>query len=92
MSQAPETPGIKYPWQQAVLEAFMEFRTDVLLQKINQAQRAVATRLRDNTPADAEEQLAIRDALQSLRMLIAEQRDTLARRRPDKKPDKEDIA
>jgi hypothetical protein len=72
VSESNSNPDTKYPWQQAVLEALTEFRPDVLPQKVNEAQRAIAARLRDKTAADNEEQLAIRDALQSLRVLTGE--------------------
>jgi hypothetical protein len=62
-------PNLKYPWQQAVLDAFNELRSEYLPLKVNAAQQAIAARLVDHTPADLDEQLAIRDALRSLRVL-----------------------
>jgi hypothetical protein len=74
MSQGPTNPNIRYPWQQAVLEAFMEFRSDILPRKINEAQHAISARLCDSAPPDLEEQQALRDAMQSLHVLMSEQR------------------
>jgi hypothetical protein len=45
-------------------------RPEFLPLKINQAQRAISARLSDDAPADLEEQLALRDALNSLRALF----------------------
>lgn len=61
---------LKYPWQQAVLSAFMEGRSERLPAKINAAERAIAARLCDPTPASVEEQAALQAALRSLRMLF----------------------
>jgi hypothetical protein len=65
-------PEIKYLWQQTVLDAFMEFRPEVLPIKVNAAQRAVAARLTDPNPPELDERIAIQDALRSLRILIPE--------------------
>jgi len=62
----------KYRWKQAVLDAFTETRSEALPLKVNAAEHAISARLCDNTPADLDEQLAIRDALQSLRVLLSE--------------------
>jgi DNA-binding NarL/FixJ family response regulator len=63
----------KHPWQQTVVEAFQS-RRDSLSAKINVAERAIATRLRDADQPDAEERLALKDALRSLKVLLAETR------------------
>lgn len=63
---------LKYPWQQAVLDALTELRSEYLPGKVNVAQRAISARLCDLTPADLDEKIAIRDALQNLRVLGSE--------------------
>jgi hypothetical protein len=66
-------PNLKYPWQQAVSDAFKEPRSEDLPLKVSVAQRAIAARLRDHTaPAKLDEQLAIREALGSLSVLCPE--------------------
>jgi hypothetical protein len=65
-------PEIKYPWQQAVFDAFVEFRPEVLPMKVNAAQRAVAAGLTDLDPLEIDERIALQDALRSLRVLIFE--------------------
>jgi hypothetical protein len=63
-----ETP-IKYPWQQFVVDAFLEFKPEPLQSKVAIAEQVISQRLRER-PADAEEQIALRDALIALATLI----------------------
>ena len=72
MPEAARPANLKYPWQQTVLDAFMEFRREYLPAKINAAERAISARLCDPTPVDAEERTALQDALKSLRVLLSE--------------------
>jgi len=75
----------KYPWQQAVLDALAEMRSEIRIRKVNAAQRAISARLADTI--DMNEQAAIRDALQALRALLPERTD------PKSKPsEKKEIA
>jgi hypothetical protein len=60
----------KYPWQCAVIDAFRS-PLDSLPGKIKVAEKAIAARLTDANHADIEEQLALKDALQGLRVLLA---------------------
>lgn len=60
---------IKYPWQQFVVDAFLEFKPKHLQHKVNIAERTILQRLRER-PLDPEEQLALRDALVALLVLI----------------------
>ena len=69
MQEAVRSPNLKYPWQQAVVDAFMEFQPEYLPAKISAAERVISTRLRD--PVDAEEHIALQDALKSLRVLVS---------------------
>jgi hypothetical protein len=62
----------KYCWQQAVLDAFTETHPEALPLKVNAAEHAISVRLCDNTPADSNERMAIREALQRLRALLSE--------------------
>lgn len=63
--------GVKYPWQQSVLDAFLAPR-DFLATKINIAERAIAARLTDPQQPDLDERIALKDALRSLQVLLAE--------------------
>jgi hypothetical protein len=62
-------PVLEYPWQQLVLDAFMEL--ELLSLKIDRAERAISKRLRETeTPAlGAEERTALYDALRALRVM-----------------------
>jgi hypothetical protein len=72
-SSEPEAtdPNRKHPWQQAVADAFQS-PPENLRFKVNAAQRAISARLCDKTPADLNEQIAIREALHSLNALLPE--------------------
>ncbi len=63
-------PQLKYLWQQAVLDAFMEGRPERLPAKINAAEQAIAARLCEPTSTDMDEHAALRAALRSLRILF----------------------
>jgi hypothetical protein len=71
MQEAVRTPPLKYPWQQAVLDAFMEFQPENLPAKIGAAEQAISARLRDPDSADPEEHTALQDAWNSLRVLLS---------------------
>ena len=60
---------LKYPWQQFLLEAFMEFDPDRLPVKIDEARRMISARLCDLRPDDVDEQIALSDAMRSLYIL-----------------------
>jgi hypothetical protein len=64
-------PTLKYPWQQLVLDAFMEPRQENLLAKINLAERAISSRLLDPAPCALDERLAVGESLLALRRLLA---------------------
>ena len=64
--------SFKYSWQQVVFDAFAETRSEFLPLRVNAAQRAISGRLCDKMPAAPEEQIAIREALQSLQALLQE--------------------
>jgi hypothetical protein len=66
-----EENHIKYPWQQAVLDAFLASPAD-LADKIYIAERAIMARLKAPEKISAAEHLALEDALRSLKMLIAD--------------------
>jgi hypothetical protein len=76
MPEHERQPALKYPWQQFVLDAFMELRPDSLPAKINAVERAISARLCDPSTPDLEESTALRDALRSLRVLFPEARGT----------------
>jgi hypothetical protein len=63
---------IKYPWQAFYQAALLEFRPEVLQQRIGQAETAIRQRiaeLRQDDSGSAEETCALDDALQMLRSL-----------------------
>jgi len=64
-------PIIKYSWQQALLDAFVETDPDQLREKIAVAEIVISARERERF-ADLEERLALSDALRSLQILIRE--------------------
>ena len=61
---------LKYPWQRFLLEAFMEFDPEQLPTTIGAANCVISERLRDVSPADIDEQIALQDARRSLRTLF----------------------
>jgi hypothetical protein len=65
-----QEPELKYPWQQFVMDAFMELQPDSLPAKINAAERAISARLCEPNTPDIEESTALRDAPRSLRVLF----------------------
>lgn len=62
-------PQLKYPWRQAVLDAFRGARGEQSPATINAAERTIAARLSDSASIDLEEQAALQAALRSLRIL-----------------------
>ena len=61
---------LKYPWQQTLLDAYVEFRPKYLLEKIEVAERVIVERLRDLQQPDVDERSALHDALHALRALL----------------------
>jgi hypothetical protein len=73
MADESYSPELKYPWQKAVLDAFLEFDPDRLVLKVGVAERTISARLRDhNHRLDLDEELALHDALRSLQVLFNE--------------------
>jgi hypothetical protein len=68
---SPDTyDSVMYPWQSPVLEAFREFNSDQLREKIGVAEDAIAKRLIElNGAADQEETQALHDAQNTLAVL-----------------------
>jgi hypothetical protein len=60
---------MKYPWQQAVVEAIVEFRPECLPGKIKAAERAIAQRLCDPQKPGLHEHLMLANALRALRVI-----------------------
>lgn len=69
-------PAVKYPWQQFVLDAFLELRPEYMSLKFNAAESAISARLCEPNLPDNEESTAIRDALRGLHVLFPEERRT----------------
>ena len=61
--------ALEFPWQQTLLDAFIEWRPDHLPGKINAAERAIAARF--CAPTNLNEQIALEDALHTLRLLFS---------------------
>jgi len=62
--------GLKYPWQEAVVEAFIASAAD-LGAKINVAERTISARV-NKSGIDFAERMALDDALRMLRVLMSE--------------------
>ena len=62
--------GLKYPWQEVVVEAFIAAPAD-LGAKINEAERTIAARIND-PQIDFSERMALDDALRMLWVLMSE--------------------
>lgn len=60
-------PSLKYPWQQAVLDALIEYPP--VSDKIDAAEGAICARLCQRS-TDAQEMLALRDALFALEIVF----------------------
>ena len=71
MREAPLDPRLKYPWQQAVLDALIEYHVDRMRDKITTAERAISGRLLQR-PTDLEELVALREALIAMQMVFPE--------------------
>jgi hypothetical protein len=68
--------SVKYPWQSPVLEAFREFSSDQLPEKIRIAEAAIAKRLVElNGATDQEETQALHDAQNTLAVLKRQRRE-----------------
>lgn len=80
---------LKYPWQQLVVDAFMEPHPENLPGKINLAERAISMRLLDRSPFELEERLALGEALLALHHLLCGLAEQNRELEPD---DQEDIA
>ncbi len=70
MSETNGYPTLRYTWQKAVLDVFREFEPESLPAKIYTAERAIADRLRNGTPPDGLELIAIEDAHRGLHFLF----------------------
>ena len=73
---------MKYPWQQAVVDAIVEFRPERLPGKIKTAERAIAARLCDPQEPDLDEHLTLANALLALRVIDSPRRDARDQREP----------
>ena len=63
--------AVEFPWQQTLLEALIEWRPDYLPGKISAAEHALAARFREHT--DLNEQIALEDASNTLRLLYSKE-------------------
>ena len=60
---------LKYEWQQAVLDAFLELEPERLSEKLGVAERTITERLRNPQP-DERERVALSDALHLLLVIF----------------------
>lgn len=63
---------LRYPkWQEPLLRAVMETKTDSLMEKIQIAEKAISQRLREleGDPGSIEERIALHSAVSNLRFL-----------------------
>ena len=61
----------KYSWQQAVLDALIEYHAERIRDKVSTAERAISGRLRQR-PLELDELVALREALTALQMVFPE--------------------
>jgi hypothetical protein len=66
---------LKYSWQELVVQAFLEPHAENVPQKIAVAEHAISRRLLDPAPFEAEERLALGEALLALRKLLRDLAD-----------------
>ncbi len=71
MLRGMSSPPVKYPWQQFVLDAFMEVSPLLLAGKVHLAEQVIARRLSEIPEAYNDERLALQDALSKLRKLTS---------------------
>jgi hypothetical protein len=71
MLREMSSPPLKYPWQQFVLDAFMEVSPLLLAGKVHLAEQVIAQRLSEVPEAYNDEHLALRDASSKLRKLTS---------------------
>jgi hypothetical protein len=64
-----DTP-LKYPWQQAVVDAFTELRPECQPEKIIVAERTILERLRSLRQPDIDERASLHDAFAILRVVF----------------------
>lgn len=62
---------LKYPWKQAVLDALIEYRADLIRDKLTTAERVISERLTFKA-LDLEELVALREAWVALQMVFPE--------------------
>jgi hypothetical protein len=84
-SVAQPEANLKYPWQQAVLDAFLEPHAENLQRKINVAECAISARLLESNPFELDERVALGEALLALHRLLREQ--SQSREEPREKKD-----
>jgi hypothetical protein len=64
--------NLKYPWQQLVLDAFLEPHPKSLLRKIALAEHAISARVLDPAPFGLDERMAVTELLPVLQRLLGE--------------------
>jgi len=66
--------ALKYPWQQTIVDAFLELAPERLPQKLEAAERAIRERLYTPQQPDERERLALNDALHLLHVIFPDWR------------------
>jgi hypothetical protein len=62
---------IQYPWQQALVDAFLSATADAPM-KVRIAEQSISARLRERRQVDSSELMALEDGLRALKVLISE--------------------
>jgi hypothetical protein len=62
---------IQYPWQQALVDAFLAATADAPM-KVKIAEQTILTRLRERRQVDSSELMALEDGLRALKVLVSE--------------------
>jgi hypothetical protein len=62
--------ALKYPWQQTVVDAFLELKPERLSEKVGIAERTITERLQDQQKPDEREREALDDALHLLHVIF----------------------
>lgn len=67
--------NLKYPWQQLVVDAFLEPHPENLPRKISVAERAISARLLERSRFEVDERIALGEALLALHRLLSDLTD-----------------
>jgi hypothetical protein len=75
---------IQYPWQQALVDAFLSATADAPM-KVRIAEQSISARLRERRQVGSSELMALEDGLRALKVLISEAKAEAAEKSPVKR-------